>query len=272
METKSTPDAATYPPPLDRLLRLGSLYTRGDDWRDYRQMGLGPEHVADLVRMAGDPALNYADEDDPWVYAPLHAWRALGQLAAPEAASPAVQVLAQLPDDDFASDELPEVLGMIGAAAVEPVAGLLADPAQDEEARMSASRALHEIATRHPELHDRCVEVLTRQLERWADQTEELNGFLIDSLVELGAVEAAPLMQAAFEAGLADPSIRGDWEDVQVDLGLLEERLTPRPPPPWKARLEALRTPPPPREISPGERARKLRKAQKQSAKRKRKK
>lgn len=266
METKSTPDAGAYPPPLDRLLGLGGLFTRGDDWRDYPGMGIGPGHVPDLIRMAGDPELNYADEDDPRVYAPLHAWRALGQLAAPEAAAPLALLLVQLPDDDFASEELPEVLGMIGAAAVGPATGLLANPALEEETRISAARALHEIGRRHPELRDRCVEVLTRQLERWAEQAEGLNGFLVDALVELRAVEAAPLMQAAFEAGLADPSIRGDWEDVQIDLGLLEERLTPRRPPPWIARLQAPRTPPPPREVSPGERARKLRKAQKQAA------
>jgi hypothetical protein len=161
---------------------------------------------------------------------------------------------------------------MIGAASVEPVAAVLAEPAIEERTRISAAIALKEIGERHPELRDRCVEVLTRQLQGWAKQSEGLNGFLVDALVELRAVEAAPLMQAAFEAGLADPSIRGDWEDVQVDLGMLEERLTPLPPPPWKARLQALRTPPSPREISPGERARKLRKAQKQAARRKRKK
>lgn len=266
METKSTPDAAAYPPPLDRLLGLGGLFTRGDEWRDYPRMGIGPGHVPDLIRMAGDPELNHADEDDPRVYAPLHAWRALGQLAAPEAAAPLAEVLVQLTDDDFANEELPEVLGMIGAASIEPVAAVVADPALDERTRISATGALDEIAKRHPELRDRCVEVLMRQLEGWAEQSEGLNGFLVDYLVELRAVEAAPLMQAAFEAGLADASIRGDWEDIQIELGLLEERLTPPQPPPWLARLRAPRTPAPPREISPGEKARKLRKAQKQAA------
>ncbi|HEX2080268.1 MAG TPA: hypothetical protein VHG08_21375 [Longimicrobium sp.] len=30
----------------------------------------------------------------------------------------------------------------------------------------------------------RCVEVLMRQLESWAEQTEDLNGFLVHDLVE----------------------------------------------------------------------------------------
>lgn len=42
-------------------------------------------------------------------------------------------------------------------------------------------------------------------------------------------MEAAPLMQAAFEADHVDIMMRGDWEDVQVDLGLLPERITERP-------------------------------------------
>ncbi|WP_420127196.1 hypothetical protein [Longimicrobium sp.] len=269
MYTKSTPEAAAYPPPLDRLLGLGSLFTR-QKWRDYLQMGLGPAHVPGLIRMACDQELNQADQDDPRVYAPLHAWRALGQLAAPEAAAPLAELLVQLPDDDFAHEELPQVLGMIGAAAVEPVAAVLANPENDERPRTSAARALEEIGKRHPALRDRCVAVLMRQLEAWPEQSEGLNGFLIDYLVELGAVEAAPLMQAAFDAGRADEMIRGDWEDVQVDLGLLEERLTPRRPSPWIARLQARRAPP--RELSAGEKARKQRKGQKQAGKRHRRK
>jgi hypothetical protein len=208
------------------LLGLGVPSSRGPRWRDYRQLGIGPGHVPDLVRMVCDPELNHALQDDARVCAPLHAWRALGQLAAPEAAAPLVQALVQLADDDFAREELPKVLGMIGAASVEPVAAVVADPAAAEETRLSAAGALGEIATQHPELRERCVEVLMRQLERWAEQPEALNGFLIHVLAELGAVQAAPLMQEVFDAERAEIMIRGEWSDVQVALGLLPKRIT----------------------------------------------
>lgn len=262
MGTKSTSDEAAYPPPLDRLPGLGGLYTRGREWRDFTRMGIGPEHVPELIRMACDLELSHADQDDPRVYAPLHAWRALGQLAPPEAAAPLVDLLVRLPDDDFANEDLPVVLGMIGASSVEPVAAVLADSAIEERTRISAASAVEEIARRHPELRDRCVDLLTGQLEAWEEQEDWLNGTLIDYLVELRAAEAAPLMQAVFEAGRADVMIRGDWEDVQVDLGLLPERITPPSPPDWLGRLQARRTPSPPRQISAGEKARKQRKAQ----------
>jgi hypothetical protein len=37
------------------------------------------------------------------------------------------------------------------------------------------------------------------------------------------------VMERAFAADRVDISIPGDWEDVQVELGLIEERQTPRP-------------------------------------------
>jgi hypothetical protein len=231
MYTESTTPAAAYPPPLDRLLGLGVLFTRGREWRDYRQMGIGPEHVPDLIRMACDPDLNEAFQDDPRVYAPLHAWRALGQLAAPEAAGPLALLLVRLPEDDSATEELPEVLGMIGGdAALGAATGLLMNPMLREETRISAASALKEIGKRHPELRDRCAATLMGQLKRYESQPDGLNGFLVHDLVELGAVEAVPLLEEAFVAERVDLLIRGDWEDVQVDLGLLPARTTKRPP------------------------------------------
>ena len=78
------------------------------------------------------------------------------------------------------------------------------------------------------------------------------------------------MIQEAFEAGAVDESVSGDWEDVQVALGLLGERTTPRP------RYDhGIRFPLPPRKITapvPGSdsaaaRSRRLRKAQKQGKK-----
>jgi hypothetical protein len=148
MYTKSTPQEGADAALVDRLLGLGNLFTRRD-WRDYLQMGFGPGHVPELIRMACDPALNHADEDDPHAYAPLHAWRALGQLAAPEAAAPLAELLVQLPEDDFANEELPEVLGMIGAAAVEPVAAALANASHEERTRVQDSARVPTSCTLH---------------------------------------------------------------------------------------------------------------------------
>lgn len=235
MYTKSTTHDSAYPPPLDRLLTLGDTGLHQRAWHDYLGMGVAARHVPHLLRMAADPELNEAPFDDPRVYAPLHAWRALGLLRAPDAAAPLAELLVRY-DDDTAREDLPRVLGMIGEAAVEPVRALLADDSAELFARVAAAHALEQIGQRHSALRDRAVGLLIDQLIDWPEQDATLNAFLIDYLIELGASEAAPLMEAAFEARAVDQSVRGDWEDVMVNLSLLPERLSPRPPR-WAGRL-----------------------------------
>lgn len=274
MSTEPTPSAAPYPPPLDRLLALGEMGARRREWLDYVAMGFGAEHVPELLRMAADEALHRASSDDPRVFAPLHAWRVLGQLRAAEAAAPLAGLLLRY-EDDWARENLPRVLGLIGAPAIEPARAILADASAAPFTRVAAAAALHETAVRHPDLRDEVVALLTAQLRSWPEQGETVNAFLIDYLVELDAVEAADLMRAAFEAGAADVSVRGDWEDVQVDLALLSGRVTPPPPPPWLPR-PAPRTgvvvEPPPSGARARRKAKNRRREEKQSRKRNRRK
>ncbi|HEU0298899.1 MAG TPA: hypothetical protein VFR37_05575, partial [Longimicrobium sp.] len=80
-----------------------------------------------------------------------------------------------------------------------------------------------------PQVRDEVAALLTDQLRRWAEQDGTMNAFLIADLLDLPAVEAAPVMREAFEAGAVDESVAGDWENVQVALGLLDKRTTPPP-------------------------------------------
>lgn len=56
-----------------------------------------------------------------------------------------------------------------------------------------------------------------------------LNAFIISYLIDLEAVEAAPLIERAYASDDVDITVVGDWEDAQVDLGLLTARKTQRP-------------------------------------------
>ena len=120
---------SNYPPPVSRLLTLGEGERRRQ-WPDYLVLGLTLEHVPDLIRMALDDELHSAAPDSLDVWAPLHAWRALGQLQAEDAAEPLIQLLVRIDDfgDDWVNQELPQVLGMIGPSVVPLLADYLADP------------------------------------------------------------------------------------------------------------------------------------------------
>ena len=219
--------SAPYSPPVDRLLKLG------DQGRDYRVMGLTEEHVPELLRMAADRALGGPGTPAAQRHVRWHAWMALGQIADTRGAEPLVALLTEEYQDDLAFESLPRVLGQIGPVALPDLRAVLADPAADGDLRIAAANAVAEVGHAHPDARDEAVEALTWQLRSWAEQSEFLNGFLIGYLADFKAVAAAPLMQAAFEAGAVDELVRGDWEDVQIELGLLEERITEPREPEW---------------------------------------
>lgn len=234
-----------YPPPVDKLLTYGDASQTADaldepgKWPDYLQLGLGPQQIPDLVRMATDRALYQADSDSRAVWAPIHAMRALGQLHAADAAEPLLRMLLDNPDDDWVHEELPFVYGMIGPAAIPTLDAYLADTSHDLFARVTVASSLARIGVEHPEARGRSMTALTEQLVHARDGDPAFNAFVITSLVEMRAREAAPAIKRAFDAGAVDLSVIGDWEQVQIALGLripaaqlLQQRpLTPSPAP-----------------------------------------
>ena len=219
---------ARYQPPVDKLLTYGQA-TLGE-WPDYaRQLGLGPEHVSELIRMATDDALHHAGTESVEVWAPTHAWRALGQLQAEAAIEPLIGLFPLHVEDDWVTQEVPEALGMIGPAAIPALAAFLADASHGVFERTLAATSLGEVGKRHTDAWAECITALARQLEQFEGQDPELNAFLINYLMDLRAVETAPLMERAFAASKVDVTICGDWEDVQIELGLRAVRETPRP-------------------------------------------
>lgn len=221
-----------YSPPVDRLLNYGDCRTM-HEWPDYLQLGLTSEHVPELIRMATDEDLHFGDSAGLEVWAPVHAWRALGQLRAEEAVQPLIEVLdlfdEEIGGDEYVMDDLPQVFGLIGPAAIPALAAYLQNDQHLERSRTTAANGLQSIAEYDPTTRNEVTTILRQQLEQFVGQDEGLNGFLISDLVDLRATEALPVIEQAFAAGAVDEMIRGDWEDVQIEFGLKAARETPRP-------------------------------------------
>lgn len=258
-----------YLPPVDRLLKLGAEPARRRTWPDYRTLGLEPRHVPALIQMATDPALHAAAERDPAGWAPVHAWRSLAQLGAESAAEPLLALLEREIEHPWVVEEVPAVLGMIGRAALHGATLLLFDEERAEEVRLAAAAVIANVGHEHPDRRDEAAAILAKQLEDWNHQGRLLNAYLVADLVGLGEKDAAPLMEAAFAAHAVDLTVGGDWEDMQIELGLLAERTTP-PPPETVMPLHREGSARPPTHAEAKAKAR--RKAEKQARKRNRKK
>jgi hypothetical protein len=95
---------ASYALPVAGLLTIGDLNNNGVE-AQIAALGLGQEHVPELVRMAVDPELNSAAGDSLEVWAPLHALHALKGLDASAHAAD-LMPLVELHEDDWFREEL----------------------------------------------------------------------------------------------------------------------------------------------------------------------
>ncbi len=224
--------------PIAALLTLGIPETfRVDTWLNYpEQFGLTLDHVPELIPLAlswTDDKFDEEDDDLPAVYAPIHAWRSLGQLQAEAAIEPLISLLAFSEDlpGEWIAEELPQVFGLIGPTAVPALTNYLNDTSHPGWSRTTAAQAIVTLAGRHPGLRSAAISTLTSLLAAFADNDPDLNGFLVCYLLDLEAVEAAPTMEQAFAAKAVDESFAGNWDEVQVTLGLKEKPVvSPRRP------------------------------------------
>ena len=221
----------TYRAPLDQLLCLGEPPTEGTAL-SYATLGIVREHVPELMRMAVDKELNEGPSESKIVWAPVHAWWALAELRAEEAVVPLLGLLSWIDEhqDEVAAEALPRVLAKIGPAGLEPIAEYMANPAHGDWARLAAAGALRWMSESHPETRPVCVAHVSGQLARFAEQSETLNASLVVVLLDLRAVEAAPVMERAFASGPVEEALCGDWEDAQIELGLKKQREHPPKP------------------------------------------
>jgi hypothetical protein len=209
----------TYQPPVNKLLTYGDC-RKIKGIPDYLELGFTDEHIPELIQMSVDPDLNWGDSESLEVWAPIHAWRVLGQLKAQVAIVPLINLFHELEDSDW-TQELHEVLANIGPTTLPHLRTYLADATHGLYPRAGVVETFPYIARQHLETRDTCIDILKNQLEKFEGNERELNAFIIWALADdLKAVDVAPLMEKAFEAKRVDKTIVGNWYSVQVALGL----------------------------------------------------
>jgi len=216
-------------PKIQTLLKLGQpKFNRS--WPDYAdQYDFTQEDVPALLALFTNEEINALQSDRPEVWAPLYAWRILGQLGSEDAIGPIVQSFDTLHEDDSALSELPGVIGMIGPAAIPVLAKYWWQPGKDEFAYVMAMDALCEIGKQHPASREQVVDIYIEYMDKPNTQADTLNGLLMACLMDLKATEAIDGIRRLFALDCVDPSCAGDLEEVEMELGLRTKRSMPKP-------------------------------------------
>lgn len=218
------PATGPYAPPLDALLAIGDIPPAELEERRLA-LGIGQEHVDELLRMARDRALNTADSDSKEVSAPLNALYILSNLELGDEVAEIVPLLDI--DFDILSEELPEVFGKVGAPALAPLQAYLRDRTRWVWGHGRAAEALEQIARVHPELREQAVATLSEVLEQAETYHEMSVTGAMGALVDLEEANALPLIRRAFELDKIDESMYGPWSEVQSELGVQPDLADP---------------------------------------------
>ena len=215
-------------PKIQTLLTLGQPSER--HWPDYlSQFNFTATDVPALINLFADEKINKLPGERPEVWAPVYAWRILGQLTSVEAIEPIINSFDSLCHDDYALSELAKVIGMIGPAAIPALTYHWQKTGKDEFSYVMAMDALCEIAKQHPETRDQVISIYQSYMAKPFTTAHSLNGLLMACLLDLKATEAIEAIRQLFALGCVDMSCAGDLEDVEIDLGLRTERSTPKP-------------------------------------------
>jgi len=206
-----------YCEPVNKLLEYGKPPS-SKKWRNYLNIGLSEKDIPLLIEMTNDDDLHLA-EDDSHMWAPVHAWRALGQLKAKEAIIPLIDLFTELENDDWAGDDLPVVIGMIGEDAIDPLKNVLYDQSITESAKISAVCSLAEIGKNVPSSKEDCVDIFLNFLNESTINEDTINGFIMLSLIDLEATNTIDSIRSAFAKGVVDSTVVGDLEDVERRMG-----------------------------------------------------
>ncbi|HIO96413.1 MAG TPA: YecA family protein [Leucothrix sp.] len=213
---------------MKKILAFGEK--RSSEWPDYlNYFNLAQVDIPDLINIVSDKNLHNADTNSKEVWAPLHAWRALGQLKAKEAVQPLIDQFEYLVDDDWALSELQKVMGLIGKPAIEPLVNYFLSGQPSEYARVIAMNGLAEIAKDNSKFKSNILMVFKNYLEKPDKTLGSLNGLLIARLMDLKAAELIDEIRSLFKLNCMDYTICGDLEDVEIALGLRMKRETPKP-------------------------------------------
>jgi len=210
-----------YQNPVAQLLHFKIRTNWNDDWIDYStQFGFTQADVPELIRLCSDE-----DWDDDFAGdCSIHALRAATQLDPQVGLDTYIKLLCEFPEDEYLREEVYGLSKQVGEIAIAPLTNIIDTYTDDPWLQIIGIGGLEEIGKAYPDLRDSCVQILIDKLKDYRDHKDDIvNSTLINSLIDLKAVEASDLIAEVFANAPIDEFVTGSWASVQVELGLKQK-------------------------------------------------
>lgn len=205
--------SATYAPPLQQLLTLGSAHDR-DVHEDPAYKVFTADHISALLAMANDPDLlakkpflgepdKPEENPDPSSWAPVHALRALGLIRDSKVIPDILTFMTAHDADDYLLAGCADALDLIGIPAIEPLIAAFNKGGGDGFI-FALCDVFQGVGFREFSVRDQIISALTEKLKNPDAMTSAANSYVVTSLCELEAVESSSVVKAAYDAGKVD--------------------------------------------------------------------
>jgi hypothetical protein len=184
-----------YSKEVAKIFHLG-LTKLGEEWIDYQSiLGLNTTHVDELIKIIENADLESVTDQTAEGCAPMHAWRALGQLNAIKSIETLFKGLIHNNQAFTFSIELPLVIGMMDESAIVPITRYLKKDTNERfDYQVCALEGLLIMAEKNENNTQRIGKIFVETLENFFLSSHRFNGYLIKALIKLNYTSAVKII------------------------------------------------------------------------------
>lgn len=197
---------------------------------DYKtQFQLTIDDLPILAVMIGSDKL-YFHKDENKFFVTLHSACAISDLGVQGSEVLLINQVYRhdMHDNGWISELYPFYLAKFGQSGLNSLQ-LALDDSKKPFVKAVFAETLEIIAKQQPDNRQQAIEMLVKQLQNFAQNDTTYNSFVIYYLTNLKQIEQLPLIKQVFDANKADLLHQGDYEEIEMELGVRQERSTPKP-------------------------------------------
>ena len=197
--------------------------------KNYADLGFRRDDIEGLLEIALDEDLElYNSSVGKERYIPCHAITALGQFEAVEALDRLLKRLDFFHKDDYYREAVLYYIRKISYLKLDVLIEYFLDREKYTGLRVLVVEGIEEALNRDDILDKKAEKAFVEYLQRDDELDDFLNPMVIFMLIEITDDKYIDLIREVFETKPVNIYYDGDFEDVEIRLGLREKRSKPR--------------------------------------------